>query len=171
MLRLIGFYWGVAGVLALLLSAIGRLLPHALALRAESLAFVHWLALLVLLPFMAYAEGYRGFHRNFAPRVIARASYLRRHAHPFLSVFAPLFCMGFLHATAKRRIVSFCITGVIVLLVVLVRDIDQPWRGIIDAAVVLGLLLGVLSVLYHWLRTERSGEPPAVPLDLPTFPP
>ncbi len=54
----------------------------------------------------------------------------------------------------------------IVTLVISVRQLAQPWRGIIDAGVVLGLALGVASLLYHFVR-QLAGNTPAVPLDLP----
>ena len=53
----------------------------------------------------------------------------------------------------------------IVTLVLLVRLAPQPWRGIIDAGVVLGLGIGSASILYFVVRALRDG-PPAPP-DLP----
>ncbi len=166
MWRSFGSYWGFFGVVALLSSAVWRLWPQAGALAEVPLSLLHWLLLAVFVPFMAYSEGYRGFHLNFAPRVVARASWLRRHATPALVLLAPLFCMGFVHASRKRRVISFSVTLAIVALVIGVRQLAQPWRGIIDAGVVLGLALGVASLLYYFLR-QLAGNTPAVPLDLP----
>jgi hypothetical protein len=171
-LRLLGFYWGIAGVIAFLLFAVFRLSPRIWELGEYSLNLLQWLVLVAFTVWMAWAEGYKGFHRAFSPRVVARANYLRQSdqrqtTHPVLSVLAPLFCMGFIHATRKRKIVSFSVTGGIFLLVMLLRITPQPWRGIIDAGVVTGLGLGILSLLYFWLQVETGKWNHAIPLDLP----
>ena len=62
------------------------------------------------------------------------------------SLFAPLFAMGFFHATRATKITAYVLTLAIVVLVILVHRLDQPWRGIIDAGVVVGLGWGVLSL-------------------------
>jgi len=53
--------------------------------------------------------------------------------------------MGYFHAKRKTRITAICLTLGIVLLVVLVRYLPTPWRGLVDFGVVLGLSYGILS--------------------------
>ena len=53
------------------------------------------------------------------------------------------------------------------LLVALVRQLEQPLRGVIDAGVVVGLVLGLLSLAYHALRSIVKGDAPAIALDVP----
>lgn len=171
-MRLLGFYWGIAGVIAFLLFAVYRLSPRIWELADYSLSALQWGVLVVFTGWMAWAEGYKGFHRAFSPRVVARARYLRENAaavagHPVLPLVAPVFCMGFIHATRKRKIVSFSVTGGIFILVLLLRITPQPWRGIIDTGVVTGLGLGILSLLFFWLQVETGHWKHAVPLDLP----
>jgi hypothetical protein len=148
----IGAAWGIVGLSLLFLNALMRLYPHACEITTLSLNWVHWLGLAVSLLFMGYAEGYKGFQLRFSPRAAARALYLRNHPTPGRIIFAPLFCMGFFHATRKRKIVAYSLTGMIVLLIVLVRQLPQPWRGIVDAGVVLGLGWGVLSVWFFSIK-------------------
>jgi drug/metabolite transporter (DMT)-like permease len=171
-LRAIAYYWGMLGVVGFIASAVLRLSPRAFDLLDLPLGALHWLALALFVPYMAYAEGYKGFHRNFAPRVVARALYLRELPQGsaartmLLTLLAPAFCMGYFYATRKRMLTSWLVTLGIVVLVAVVRQVQQPWRGVIDVGVVTGLALGVLSVLWHWLAAAR-GIRPAVPLDLP----
>jgi len=61
--------------------------------------------------------------------------------------------MGYFHATKRTKIVAYSLTIGITLLVILVRLIPQPWRGIIDAGVVVGLTWGVLSLIIFILRS------------------
>jgi hypothetical protein len=42
----------------------------------------------------------------------------------------------------------------------------QPWRGILDGGVVVGLAAGTLSILYFFSRALR-GDPADVPANLP----
>jgi len=155
-------WWGVVGVIAILGNAIYRLTPIALAAHDVALTTIHWVVLAVWVVFMGYSEGYRAFHKAFSPRVVARAQYLAAHPRPFHIAIAPLYCMGLVHATKKRLIVSWCVTLGIIGLVLLVRQLDQPWRGIIDGGVVLGLSVGVLSIVYFALA-KQPGVAPDVP--------
>lgn len=166
-MRLIGYYWGLLGVFALIASAVFRLSLRVLELDQYPLGTWHWLVLLLFTPYMAWAEGYKGFHLNFAPRVVARALYLREQASVLHCLLAPLVCMGFIHATPKRRLVSLLVTSGIVALVFLVSQTPQPWRGVIDAGVVTGLALGIASLLWHWLRFALHERRPAIAADLP----
>ncbi len=157
--------WGLLGVTGLVGSALYRLTPLAVeALRSE-LTTLQWVALGLWLLFMGYYEGYKGFQKAFAPRVASRAFVL--HSRGALSkALAPLFCMGLFDATRKRKIISRVLVGFVVLLIIGVRFLEQPWRGIIDAGVVLGLGWGLTAV---WVMVAKafSGTLDADP-ELPT---
>jgi len=148
--------WGIGGVLLLLIFAIFRLAPMALELENSSMSMVHWLTLAFSVIYMAYAEGYKGFHLGFAPRVIVRARYLANNPRPLHVLLAPLFCMGYIYATRRRQIVSFALTTMIICFVLIARSMPQPWRGILDAGVVVGLSLGVLSIGYFLIISSSD---------------
>ncbi|MEZ4452421.1 MAG: hypothetical protein R3B09_23350 [Nannocystaceae bacterium] len=159
--------WGIGGVLGLLANAVVRLWPLASAPIADgSLTPTLWAIYALWIGFMAYTEGYRGFHRAFSPRVVVRALWLANHPRPHLVVLAPLMCMGLIHATRKRKIVSWSILLGVVGLVLAVRGLEQPWRGIIDGGVIVGLALGTASILAHTIRAF-VGSPPSMPPDVP----
>lgn len=143
----IGAVWGLSGILALLLSATIRLWPLAADAFAYPLVWYHRIALLVIALGMAYFEGYKGFQMAFSPRTAARARYLLHNPRPLHVILAPFFCMGYFYATKRRKITSISLTLGIILLVVVVRFVPQPWRGIIDLGVVVGLAWGIVSLL------------------------
>ncbi|GBD98224.1 hypothetical protein BMS3Abin07_00232 [bacterium BMS3Abin07] len=147
MIGAIGVVWGVAGILLLLGSAVYRLSARAAAAMSYDFTWYHWVALGLILVFMIYGEGYRGFQQRFSPRAAARAKYLKDHPSLLRSLLAPLFCMGYFHATRRRKIVSISLTTGIIILILLVHLIHQPWRGIIDVGVVAGLIWGIVSFL------------------------
>ena len=166
-MRIAGFIWGVGGVMLLLLSAVWRLTPRVLDLREYSLSGVQWLILAVFVLYMLYAEGYKGFHLNFAPRVVLRADHIRHHGRLWMVLLAPLICMGYLYATRRRQVVSIVLTLALILLIVGVSHISQPWRGIIDAGVVVGLTTGVASILWFVFRVLAGHQPAGMSADLP----
>ena len=159
--------WGIGGVLCLLIFAIFRLAPMALELESSTMNEVHWLALVFSVIYMAYAEGYKGFHLGFAPRVVVRARYLADNPRPLHVLLAPLFCMGYIYATRKRQILSFALTTMIICFVLIARSIPQPWRGIVDAGVVVGLGLGVLSIAYFLIISSNDPARLTVSAEVP----
>lgn len=162
----ISAFWGVTGVALLLGSAVYRLTPLAVEALKSDFAWYHYLFLFLVLIFMAYAEGYRAFQQGFSPRVAARARYLRGHRNVFHAFLAPFFCMGYFYAPRRRRIISLAVTAGIIVLVLLVRLLPQPWRGIVDAGVVVGLAWGLIALLiftFHAFTAERFDYSPEVP--------
>lgn len=169
-MKAFGYYWGIIGVLAILLFAIARLSLRVVDMLNYSLNIWQWLGLILFAFYMAYAEGYKGFHLNFAPRVITRASiFLENNSfkNALYVIFAPLLCMGYIHSTKKRKLISFVLTSAIIVLVLLVGRLPQPWRGIVDVGVVLGLFLGVSSIVYFWAQSIKEGWISPVPADFP----
>lgn len=166
MLGRLGALWGLLGVMLLIGWAVVRLTPVGMEAWGMPWGMVEWLVAVPWLVFMLVGEGYRGFQKGFAPRVAARARYLREHPRPLHVLLAPLFCMGFIHATRKRRIVSVAVTSGIVVLILTVRMLPQPWRGIVDLGVVAGLAWGLVAIAVFGARAltaERFEHPAETP--------
>jgi len=153
----------------MLVFAIVRLAPMAFELIDYPLSVLQWALLILSVSYLAYAEGYKGFHKSFAPRVVVRANYLLKHPRLVTTILAPVFCMGFIYATRKRMVTSMALTTMIICFVLIVRLMPQPWRGIVDAGVVVGLFLGVSSIIYYliqfFVRPESLTFSPEVPGD------
>lgn len=158
MIGIFGAFWGLAGIILLLASAIYRLTPLAVQAFSYDFLWYHWLALAFTALFMAYAEGFKGFQQRFSPRVAARARYLKDHPRTRNALLGPFFCMGYCCATRRRKITSLSLTAGIVVLIILVRFLPQPWRGIVDAGVVLGLIWGLVSLIIFSLFAFTSDK-------------
>lgn len=162
--------WGVLGVVVVLVSAIARLLPLAIEPLQTGMTGFQWALYVGWSLFNLYAEGYKGFQKAFVPRVVARSFYVAQHRRPLHVALAPIFCMGLFFASRKRLILSWGIVIGVTTLVALVRGLDQPWRGIVDAGVVIGLAYGTASLLLAFAAVLR-GAPitvsPQVPEDAP----
>lgn len=151
--------WGVVGILVFLSFPTYRLFNRAwYELNSGMLEWYHWLCVALSIGFMAYAEGYQGFQQSFSPRVAARAKYLSEQANFQQACLAPLFCMGYFGASKRRQISSIMLTCMIILLILLVSLLPQPWRGVVDIGVVVGLLWGIISLSLFSLLAF-SGRP------------
>lgn len=158
--------WGVGGVLLLLVQALVRLSPIALEPLQTGMTNGQWALYVTWSLVNGYAEGYRAFQLRFSPRVVARAVHLAKNPRPLHVLLAPFFCMSYFHATRRGRIVAWGLTTGIVAAIVLIRSLPQPWRGILDAGVVVGLTWGAASLVALAVRALR-GDVPRVDAQLP----
>ncbi len=154
--RIFGAIWGILGVTLILGSATARVWPHVSDAFNVGLSPFEWSILILWSALMVVAEGYRGFQKLFSPRVAARAWHLANHGRALDLILAPLYCMGYFHATRRRVITSWSLTAGITLIVIIVRYLAQPWRGIIDSGVVLGLIYGLIWLYIFTARTFIS---------------
>ena len=148
-------------------NAIWKLFPLAQApFLQKDLLYWQWIMYAIWVIFMGYSEGYRGFQKAFCPRVVRRAWTLHSSSPLLHIVLAPLYSMGYFHATRKRKIVSWSITTAIVGLVLIVKLLPYPYRHIVDGGVVFGLSYGLVCLI---LFTARAlwGSLPSVSPDLP----
>jgi hypothetical protein len=159
----IGPLWGIGGIAAVLIYAIVKLSRYVLEAVATDLPAWAWVLLLANVAFLLYAEGWRGFQRQFSPRVAARALHLQTHPTALRVWLAPLFCAGYFGGTRALVVRIWLGTALIVAAVLLVQELTQPWRGILDAGVCAGLTWGTVSLLAASWRALATGVAPVPP--------
>lgn len=162
----VGAVWSIAGITLLIGSAIIRLAPRVADALSSGLTPLMWGVLIVWCGLMLVGEGYRGFQRQFAPRVSARTWHLAYHGRVIDYILAPLYSVGYYSASRRRIITSWSLTSGIVVLILLVSQIPQPWRGIIDAGVLAGLVYGLVWVYILTLRMFMRQGPAARALNV-----
>jgi hypothetical protein len=162
-LSLLGLLWGLAGLFGSLVEAIVRLLPLAVEPLRDGMSPTAWLAYVGFVLFNTYAEGFRGFQRAFSPRVAVRAVLLFRAPTPLRLWLAPLFLMGLVDATRRRLFANWLLVAIITVLILVLRRTPQPWRGVVDAGVVTGLVWGTLATAWFLLAAARGRAPAADP--------
>ncbi len=160
MLRIVAAIWGFTGVVLFIGYAVYRLSSYSLDVLDYPLLPWQWLLLLANVFFMAYSEGYKGFQKSFSPRVAARVLYLSQHAKGLQIVFAPAFCLGYFGTTRRRQISACLLTVLLVGVIMLVKSLEQPWRGIIDAGVVVGLSWGLISFVFFVIQAFSQEDFP-----------
>ncbi|MFT4820361.1 MAG: hypothetical protein ACI8PP_000541 [Candidatus Pseudothioglobus sp.] len=149
--------WGVGAFVALLTTAIWRLSPLALASLDYDWQSRHYFVFFINFVVMAWYEGYRGFQLQFSPRFAARAAALYKQATPRQALLSPLILMCFLQAPRRRLIVAYLLAAGIAMLVALYRTLPQPWRGILDAGVVVGIAWGIIATVWVTFNALRFG--------------
>jgi hypothetical protein len=159
--------WGVVGVLGLLGQASYRLGGRAVEAISSDLTQGQLATLLLWTAFNLYAEGYRAFQKRFSPRVVVRAFHLARHPNPLHVTLAPFYCMALLHSAKRERIVAWSTIVMIMGFILLLRHVPQPWRGIVDAGVVVALLWGAAAIVALHTRALVTGAVPDFPPGLP----
>lgn len=114
--------WGVCGFLSILASAIKRLAPIALQpLLQRDLSWLQWGFYGGSMTLFAYVEGYGAFQKKFSPLVVERAMTLKAGAAPMNVALAPFYSMGLMHATKKRKIVSWSVSLSVAMIVGVVK--------------------------------------------------
>jgi hypothetical protein len=150
--------WGIFGFVLILCQAVYRLAPLAWQpIAAGDLETWQWALYGFSILFNAYSEGYRAFQLQVAPRVVARADHLASQPKFWHVLFAPLFCMALFHASRRRLIVAWAVYAGIVVIVIFVKRLSQPWRGMIDAGVVVGLSWGIIAIIAAFVARMRGG--------------
>ena len=159
--------FGVLSVSLILMRAIVRLTQQALVPITEHMltpalaaTYVAWVL------FQGYTEGYRGFQLRFCPRVVARAVHLGRHPRLLHVLLAGPFCLTLFHAPWRKLLARYIFLSLLVTLIILVRQVPQPYLGIIDGGVVLGLVWGVAALWWLHVRYLLGYGAPE-PTDLP----
>jgi hypothetical protein len=155
--------WGVLGVLLLLGQAVWRLGARAVEALHCDLSALQIVVCVAWIVFSLYGEGYRAFQKRFSPRVVARSLAVARSNNLLHTLLAPAFCMSLFHATRRRMAVAWLTVLMVICLVLIVSRLSQPWRGIIDAGVVVALLWGALAIVVFFARALTTGTPPRGP--------
>lgn len=145
-MRKLGAIWGVTGILILLATGIMRLIPVVFDAYAYHLTWYQWISTIFFTFFVTYLKGYRVFQLKLAPRFVNRAMNIYEHPTLMRCVLAPFYCLGYFQAPRKKQFTSLGMTVGMVIVVMLVRLLPQPWRGILDFSVVVALVWGILAL-------------------------
>jgi hypothetical protein len=148
-------WWAILGVLALLVESVVRLGAYALRTLAQGLTLGQWVALAVATAAMCYAEGYRAFQRNLAPRLIARAHDVA-HRRAALRWLAPLYVLSLVSETRSGVARAWVATALIVVAALAVRSLPAPWRGIADGAIAVALTWGAVAIALRFVTDART---------------
>lgn len=157
--------WGVIGCMLLISSGVYRVVPHAIEPIWPEYTLTAWELVLYVgfIVFQAYTEGYRGFQKGVVPRILARAQWLTDHPERVHPLLAPLFVTGLFGMAKRALIVRYVFIFIIIGVIVAMKFVPQPWRGIVDGGVVIGLAWGVAAMGVGLIQMFRGSVPDADP--------
>jgi hypothetical protein len=153
-MRILGYIWGVAGILAVIAYAVVGLAARALSIKSYDLMWYHWAALVFGTLILIYAKSYRGFLLRLAPGIALRARSIRAKPTAARVIFAPFYCMGFFGSGVRTQVRMIFITLAMVAMIIVVRNLPEPWRAILDFGIAVALTLGFCFILMESLRPE-----------------
>ena len=137
----------MTGVAAIFVEAIVQLARRGVATLNDGLGPLEWLAFVLLLVAFVYGEGWRALARRWVPAVLARTRQLGVGSPLPYRLLAPLYAMSLIGASARILARAWLGVALIVLAVIVVRALPEPWRGIVDAAVAAALLVGLWAIV------------------------
>ena len=150
------FVYGIAVFVVIIVGAIINLSSHVVQALQYDLSPMQWIVMVINVVLMAYYEGLKGFQRSYSPRLVARAKSLVNQRTLRQLLLAPAFCMGFFDAPHRRVIAAYLLTVVILAFVFIFRALPQPWRGVLDVGVIVGLSWGLTATFYFLIKYVRS---------------
>ena len=168
--RIAAAAWGAVGFAGLLAFAVVRLLGVIASGAAETWHWTHWAVTTVNAVFMAWSEGYRGFQLRFSPRAAARVKWLAHDPTIVQGLLAPLFVMAYFGAPRGRVVATWVLTVAIVVAIVVVHSLPQPWRAALDVGVVIGLVWGLATFGWWLWRVFTAPGYPVSPEVAPRIP-
>lgn len=149
--------WGVIGVTAVLVEAEVRLAVLAREALLEDFAPLPAAVALAWCALNAWLEGYRGFQKRWVPQALDRAFSVDTSSRLEVAL-APLKVLGVWRTERSARRRAWVMVAGITALVLAVKQLPQPWRGVIDAGVVVGLGWGTLALMFGFVARLRSSE-------------
>lgn len=150
--------WALGGLSLTFLQAIARLGTRGVHTITNGLTAFEWAVLVLLTIAFVYGEGVRGIQQHFAPRVVQRLHEL------FVSrvrwqLLGPFYLLSLVGVAPRTMLRAWLGVGAIVAAVLIIRALPEPWRGIIDFAVVAALSWGLIAILAAAGRSLQRGRP------------
>jgi hypothetical protein len=147
--------WAIGAIALSLVEAIWRLGARASATLRAGLEPLEWAALIFVVALFLYGEGVRALQRRFVPHVVTRTVAVARSGGAASALLAPLYAMSLVHDAPRAVARAWAGVALIVLAVVAVRELPEPWRGVIDAGVASALSWGLGALLLQSGRALR----------------
>lgn len=130
----------------LLLDPVARLgLRGIRGLSEGGLSAGQWALVLVVFAAFVYGEGWLALHRKFSVHVIARLQQLKSE-RLLLKVFGFLYAASLVGDRPRAMVRAWLGVAAIGAAVMIVKQLPQPYRAMVDVSVAAALLLGIVSL-------------------------
>ncbi len=145
--------WGIIGFAFLVARALLGMSPEIREMLATPLNAWHQIGLVVIVLVFGLAKGYFIFRRRFCRSYASRIGELSLPPVKLLyAVLAPLYCLNLIGAERRQLIRGYAIVTGIVLMIISVKFIPTPWRGMILMGVAAALTWAALEIAYQGFK-------------------
>lgn len=169
--------WALAGLVLLLGRASVSLLlkGYREILSPPLLSPLEWASFAAIVVLFVWGEGWMALHRRWAPRVAARIRALNEDSGTASLLLAPVYALGLTGGPRRTMVRSWAGVAAIVVAVVVVRQLAQPWQGMVKLSVAGALAVGVASLAVRWFQPgatdgeihPRAGSTPQLGASVP----
>lgn len=154
--RSVAGHWALIGIALLLGKAVMRLGWRGWIVLSDGVtAFQGFVAVLLVGAFL-YGEGMLALERRWVPSLLHRVDRLPDEGNRWNRLGAPLYAMSLIGAPAKTLVRAWAGVGAIVVAVLVVRALPDPWRAMIDLAVAAALAWGLLALVRAVVRSYSN---------------
>ncbi|MFT3837000.1 MAG: hypothetical protein QM723_08385 [Myxococcaceae bacterium] len=129
----------------LLLDPVARLGLRGVRGLSEGLTVPQWALAAVVFAAFVYGEGWLALHRKFSVHVIARLRQLKSE-RLLLKVFGFLYAASLVGDRPRAMVRAWLGVAAIGAAVLIVKQLPQPYRAMVDVSVAAALLLGIVSL-------------------------
>jgi len=150
--------WALVGVAALLGNAVVRLGGRGLDTVRDGLSTGEWAVLAAVCVLFVYVEGVRALQRKWVPFVVARIEALGRRSPLLHRVLAPLHVMALVGGPGRTMLRAWTGVAAVLVAILVLRQVPDPWRGIVDVGVAAALGWGLLVLLLQAVGTQLEGD-------------
>ncbi len=150
--------WALVGVVALLGNAVVRLGRRGLDTVREGLSAGEWTVLAAVFVLFVYVEGVRALQRKWVPFVVGRMEALGRRSPLLHRLLAPLHVMALVGGPRRTVLRAWAGVAAVIVAILVLRSVPDPWRGIVDVGVAAALGWGLLVLLLQAVATQLEGE-------------
>ena len=138
--------WALLGVGFVFLKSAIQLGVRGVVTIQAGLTTGEWVAFIVITALFVYGEGVRALQMKYMPYVLRRIARLPEE-RAVNQVLAPLYALSLIGAERRVLLKAWAGTAAIVAAVIVVRQLSEPWRGIVDFAVAMALTWGLIALL------------------------
>lgn len=145
--------WGILGFTVLVARALLGMSPEIENMLATPLNAWQQIGLVVIVLVFGLVKGYFIFRQRFCRSYASRIGELSLQPVKLLyAVLAPLYCLNLIGAERRQLVRGYAIIAGIILMIVSVKFVPAPWRGMILTGVAVALTWAALEIAYQGFK-------------------
>jgi len=149
--------WGILGFSVLVGNALRGMSAEIEYILATPLTAWQTVGFVLIVLVFGLAKGYFIFRQRFCRSYASRIGELIRPPVKLLyAVLAPLYCLNMIGAERRQLVRGYALVAGIILMIISVKFVPFPWRGMILTGVAVALTWAALEIAYRGFKDLLS---------------